>query len=83
MEDIQIQSIENTYNDLKLGGNDMLGLPSHYNLDDFMYEIRNTLVSGPNMSKSDEIASIYIRVESINVNKARILSGNQRGIQKG
>lgn len=82
VEDIQIKSIMNTYNDPKLGGNNMLGLPSHYNLDDFMYEIQNTFVSGHNMSSSDDIASIYIRVKNINVNKDRILSGNQRGIQK-
>nr|WP_294489874.1 hypothetical protein [uncultured Anaerosporobacter sp.] len=82
VEDIQIKSIYDTYNDPKIGGNNMLGLPNNYNLNDFIYEIRETLVSGYNFTSGDDIASIIIRVSNINVNKTRTLNGNQRGIKK-
>ena len=82
VKDIKIMSVCNTYNDPKIGGNDMLGMPSTYGLQDFIYEIQSTLVSGYKITSSSDIASIIIRVNNINVNKKRNLRGNQLGINK-
>lgn len=81
VSDIKVMSIYETYNDSKIGGNNMLGLPNNYELDDFIYEIRETLVSGYNFTSNDDIASIIIRVNNINVGKPRNLKGNQLGIK--
>lgn len=77
--DIQIHSISDTYEDEHIGGNDMLGLPANYNVNDFVYEISETYPCKNSYTTSSEIASIIIKVAPRNTNR---VGGNQKGRKK-
>lgn len=77
IEDVVIDTIQDMYNSIKIGGNKNLGLPKTYNLDDWLWEIEDTLAN--KYSKYDFIGGIHIRLKSLPIEKYEEVRGNQAG----
>ena len=80
--DIQIHTVEDTYNSEEIGGNAMLGMPENYGLNDFLYEINDTFDSEHVYYQQDEIASIIIRIDHVLSGKRRPLNARMQGFHR-
>lgn len=81
IEDVFIDTVYSSYNDSVIGGNKLLGLPSSYDLDDWIYEINQTLEtsgSGP-YDLNSSIGLVYIKLVCLPIDKKEEVRGNQSG----